>query len=355
VAFTRPKHRLILSGITLGSGGKAAPLSDQIRAALPGLEQASDGSRVVFGDGGNGRMQEALVHIVAAEPQPVAHDVSMGSSASPAHQLVLPPDAVPAVRGLTRHSATELIAFERCERRHALKYVFGIREPETHGKDGRMPGGAVMRGQIVHDVLERWEEDAELEALVEEAIGRWDPNAPPPDNPTGVHYRADLREEVSRVLAMPEYAGLANADTARRELTFLRVLADGQALQGAIDLAATVGDGVSILDVKTSALDAGQVEAKTAQYTSQRDVYVSTADALGELPVHEFAFVFSRPGVSVRTTHDAASVVAADERVHATLQRMGAMPYSLATNPRACFFCGYRAAGICEGVEGQAG
>jgi hypothetical protein len=255
--------------------------------------------------------------------------------------------------GLLHHSATELLAYARCERRHQLKYVLGIREPEVRGRGGEVLGGAVARGQIVHDVLERWREEADVEVLLEDAIGRWDADAPPPDSVPGERYRAALSEEIARVLALPEYASVASAEGARRELRFLHVLPNGEALQGAFDLAAPLAEGIALLDVKTSRIEASAAAQKAAEYEAQRDVYVSVADALCERPVREFAFVFSAPGVSVASRLAEADAAGYRARVAATLERMGTAAANLASNPRECFFCGYRGAGLCPGVQSE--
>ena len=55
---------------------------------------------------------------------------------------------------------------------HRFKYRLGVKEPPI-AQIGR--GGVVdpiTRGNIVHDVLEQYAEEAELEGLLEAAIGR---------------------------------------------------------------------------------------------------------------------------------------------------------------------------------------
>jgi hypothetical protein len=91
---------------------------------------------------------------------------------------------------------------------------------------------------IVHDVLERLREEDELDALLEDAIGRWDEEAPPPESPEGVRYRDHLREEVASVAHHRDYRAIADLANARRELGFLHIAGTEHFYQGKIDLAA---------------------------------------------------------------------------------------------------------------------
>jgi ATP-dependent helicase/nuclease subunit A len=357
VALTRPKDRLILAGIALGTGSRRS-LGADIRDLLPSLSAKRSGEYIEF-SGDDGVSRRALVRIASesiladAASEPVGGDVSPGS-AVPAEAAVLPPLPVSTPLGLRRHSATELLAFARCERRHAFKYVFGIREPKPDARRERAGEpvliDAIARGQIVHDVLERYQEEAELEHLLEDAIGRWDEDAPPPDTPLGMRYRTELGTEVERVLEIPAYAECAGSAGARRELAFLQVLDDGQAMHGAIDLAAPVAGGVKLLDVKTSSIAASEAARKAAEYAPQQDVYVAAVSALSPQPVREFGFVFSRPGTSLVGEIDASAAAAAEGRVRDTIRAMGAVPDRLAAHPRECFMCGYRRVGLCPGV-----
>jgi ATP-dependent exoDNAse (exonuclease V) beta subunit len=351
VGLTRPMNRLILAGIPQGTGVRPS-LAQDFLGIFPDLAAARDGDAVRF-IGLRGVQHEALVHMATVADETATTDVATPVTL-PAEAVTLPQTAIAIPLGLLRHSATELLVFSRCERRHAFKYVHGIREPKSLAQSGRTGISAIAHGQIVHDVLERFEEEAELEHLLEDAIGRWDENAPPPESPVGRSYRVELTREITRVLALPEYASIAGAPGARRELTFLDVLADGAAMQGAIDLAAPLAEGVTLVDVKTSRIRAGEASRKAAEYAPQQDVYVSAAAALGPLPVRRFGFVFSGPGNSVVTEVNDESIAEARNRVRRTVAAMGEVPAQLASNPRECFLCGYRAARMCPGVRAGA-
>ena len=90
---------------------------------------------------------------------------------------------------------------DRCERRHWLRYVVGLKEPPLRARGGGEHTNAFRRGLIVHDVLENYEEDLELGVLVEAAIGRWDPDAPPPEGARGIRYRRTVTDNVEQFSA----------------------------------------------------------------------------------------------------------------------------------------------------------
>jgi ATP-dependent helicase/nuclease subunit A len=351
VAMTRPKSRLILAGVPQGSGSLRGSVAGSLMQLLPALGTAEDGDLIQYAAGNAACVARARMAPAAA----VNHDSSAHPEALPdLHEIApwaAPPEPVPASLGLTRHSATELLTFSRCQRRHRLKYVFGIREPKPDGRGGDAVGSPVARGQIVHDVLERYEEDAELDVLLEDAIGRWVDEPPAPTSEPGAAYRADLTAEIERVLALPEYAAIAAAAGSRRELRFLHVFDDGTAMQGAIDLAAPAADGLTLVDVKTSRITAGEAPKKAAEYAPQQDAYVAAAAALSPLPVRSFGFIFSAPGVGVMNAVDDAAADDAACRVTDALTLLGEAPDALTTNPRECYFCGYRRARLCEGVR----
>jgi ATP-dependent helicase/nuclease subunit A len=356
VALTRPKDRLILVGVPQGSAQFAGSVAEMLLHALPALSTAPDGAMIPIA-GSDGEVYDLEVRIV---PPIAEQDRADGTAVDAEMHATLPaslsrtairPDPLPTSIGLLRHSATELLTFARCRRKHRLKYAFAIPEPRPEGRGGDATISSVARGQIVHDVLERIREDAELEFLLEDAIGRWDEHAPPPDSDSGTRYRDVLAAEIERVLALPEYAALASAPDARRELRFLHVLGEGAAMQGAIDLAAADGDGVALVDVKTSRVDAVAARKKAAEYAIQKDVYVSAASALGPRPVKSFGFIFSGPATGVVSEIGPERARGASARVRSVLPVLQHAPDEKTADPRECYFCGYRVANLCEGVR----
>ncbi len=353
VAATRAKDRLILSGIPKGAKGlKTNTTAHQVAVLLDGLREQDDGERLAFGNGEDGPW-ELLVRVADTEAR--ALDEGAGEAAETVG-TVRDPEILqrprPLVRvplGRTRHSATELLVHDRCRRRHWYRYVAGLPEPDADASEERLVA-AVRRGQIVHEVLERIREEDELPGLLEAAIGRWDEHAPPPDGERGRRYRAHLREEVENVLEHPDYREIFDRPDARRELGFAYIHADGIAATGRIDLAAPGGNGLRLLDVKTTQCDADAVETKVAQYGPQRDVYVTAAEAIAGTPVDWFAFQFTRARVHARQRMDDDARDRARGAFDLRAREVGAGRTDLTEHPEECWFCGYGRAGICPGA-----
>jgi len=351
VAMTRARDRLVLAGLPAGQREhpRLNTPAGWLWRVLPGVALADGPFRYA---GRGGRIFSGTVCVA---------DAGGLEAAAPAHPIevsdpltTLPGPATPLVvaAGRPRHSATELLTYARCATKHWFKYVAGLREPASDVA-GASFIDAIARGTIVHDVLERLEEDAELDALLEDAIARIDPEAPAPDGAPGQAYRAHLREEIERVANHAEYRAVADLPTARRELGFVHLGREGEYAQGKFDLAAVEEEGLVLLDVKTSQGDAAAAARKARQYAPQRDVYVTAAEGIapGALPVARFAFQFSRAGVqlSERVTPELRSRARGD--LARIAQEIGRGNPALTRFPEECRHCGYKAVGWCEGVE----
>jgi ATP-dependent helicase/nuclease subunit A len=353
VAMTRAMERLIVTGLPLGQREKpksGTPAGD-LWTMLPSFP-AVDGSAFTY-QGNDGREHRGVVWLAvpttatfsAAEAQvpPMAPIAELTSLAEPKHPLTTIP-------GGTRHSATEMLAFARCERRHWFKYIQGLREPPVD-RAGDDFIAAVKRGQIVHDVLEHLRQEDELDSLLEDAIGRWDEEAPPPESTEGARYRRALHEEIRSVSVHPEYRLIADASGARRELGFLHLADSEHCYQGKIDLVAPEVSGYALLDVKTSQCDAAVAQRKAEQYQPQRDVYVASAEGIAGMRAARFAFQFSRAGlqISESITEEASARIAASLKQR--LSRMTEQRPALTAHPTECHWCGYNRVGWCKGVN----
>jgi ATP-dependent exoDNAse (exonuclease V) beta subunit len=190
------------------------------------------------------------------------------------------------------------MTFARCARRHWFKYVTGVREPAIN-RSGPDWGSAVARGLVVHDVLEHMREEADLQELLEAAIGRWDPTSPAPDAEPGREYRDKLAREIDAVRTHPAYRALDDTPGRRRELEFIHLATGEGFLQGKIDLAAPDNGGIAALDVKTGGGDAEALKRKADGYALQRSVYVGALEAIGGAPVTRFDFHFASHGVQI--------------------------------------------------------
>jgi len=340
VAATRAKSRLILAGFS--DRAKAGCAAFDLLDAL-GVPAPVDGQRVPY-EGQGGRFH-AVVRVVAA-------DGAEAAAAAPAefelHPLPEQPAPLAVAAGPVRHSATSLMSYARCQRRHWFRYGLGVKEPPVD-RSGPEFGSAVARGQIVHDVLEQLREEAEVDALIDVAIGRWDEDAPEPGEPAGRQYRDELRAEILAVAGHPAYRALDERPGARRELEFVRFLAEDARLQGKADLAAAEGRGLAVLDVKTGG-DAATAKKRAEGYGLQRGVYAAALSDIGGMPVERFAFLFSKPGVEVSAPVTGGERAEAATEIGRMLGEMGEGAPALTTHPWECRYCGYRSVGWCPGV-----
>lgn len=347
VAATRARNRLIVSGVPAGelSGrhrGTAARLCvERLGAPIGDTAAYHDHVGAAF----TARVVPARAAPDAgthpAEPLPV-----LAASTIP-----LSPPVVVVRGGRPRHSASELLTFSKCARKHWFQYVAGLREPPVDRQSAEFLD-AVTRGHIVHDVLEHLRERDELDGLLEDAIGRWDPDAPPPEAPEGLRYRGVLREEVTGVVSHADYRVVAALPGARHELPFVHLLSAPRWMQGRVDLVGERGDGLVVVDVKTGGQDTEDAaRRKAAAYQPQREVYVSALEAVAGRPVAEFAFHFSRAGIHVAEALTPELRAEGAAAVGTTLERIEAGDRALTANPHECRFCGFRAAGWCAGVR----
>ena len=362
VATTRAKDRLI---VCLPAGSSKDSRKEARKREKGGLvpdrsfESAAEAMKLIFPSIGSAareryraadaREYEASVKIVevveapdgAAVTQRAALDLSV---------LTTPSIPVRITAGHSRHSATELLSEERCARRHWYKYVAGVREPEiaAGAKHGEI--NAIKRGLIVHDVLERLRENEELDALLEDAVRRHDPDAPTPESAEGARYRAEIAHELRAALEQPEYRAVLDAPGAERELGFLHIMNADSYIEGQIDLVAPGASGYRVVDVKTSQCDPDAVAFKAEQYAIQKAVYVAALEGIGGVRVAEFGFQFTAIATQIggAITDDARAALAA--RLRATLKELDANVPSLAKSANDCRYCGYRAVGWCPGV-----
>jgi ATP-dependent helicase/nuclease subunit A len=345
VAATRAQDRLILSGFSDSSKVKDTTPAANLGVAL-GLATVP-GDTLAYTDAQGTRFQARLHRVPVEEGLPEGPEVPF-EAAAVAEGLA----PIHVVAGRPRHSATELMTFGRCARRHWFKYVAGVREPPIN-RSGPDWGSALARGLVVHDVLENLREEVDLQELLEAAIGRWDPTSPAPDLEPGREYRDKLAREIDAVRTHPDYRALDDAPGRRRELEFIHLATPDGFLQGKIDLAAPADGGIAALDVKTGGGDADALKRKADGYALQRSVYVGALESIGGLPVTRFAFHFASDGVQIGGPVSDAIRAAAAGDVKQALAAMGTNAPALTRFPAECRFCGYRKVKWCEGVRAE--
>lgn len=376
VAATRARDLLVVSGIAPGKGARLAGTAAQMLMGRYGvLNDGADGEIAISGQGVTVSAPVRVAGVAEADTDVSANGLEAAAAVAPAASLRMPPAPISVPAGLGRHSATSLMAHASCPRRHWFRYVLGAPEPnasravalpvapagpppagpttvspaDAAAARGAPGGVSASHGQIVHDVLERLEEEAELELLLESAIAERDIDAPAAGTEAGARYRERLAGEIRRVAGDPAYAAIATLPTARRELDFVHLLSETAQVSGSMDLAAMEDGGLVILDVKTSQVsDRAEAEAVARRYAVQRDVYRSAAAAISGLPVSRFVFQFAHGGIQV----DGADCGAGEVELAEVMSGMELGEPALAADPRECLGCGYRMAGWCPGAEG---
>ncbi len=211
----------------------------------------------------------------------VPEEVSLGwmdhIEESPPQALVTPIDE-PPLRFVT--SATELMTRARNERDWRLKYRHGLIPPGRFvpKESGDVP--AVVRGTLIHGVLERIEEEEELAALLDETIGALDAPELEVAMAPGSRYRAALEEEIRRVLQGEEWRWYVQGEN-YRELAFVH-LADSRSWRvGKFDLYRPDEPVARIIDFKTHQIGPEEVEEKAQDYAVQSEVYTAAAEVRG--------------------------------------------------------------------------
>ncbi|MGE5090873.1 MAG: UvrD-helicase domain-containing protein [Bacillota bacterium] len=346
VAATRARDRLIVSGLCPARKPETKSPAGAVLAALQTVPQV-DGGTFTYAARDGSEFTGVVRLAPALEEEPPLPPLAEAEPALPEAraELVVPP-------GRVRHSATELMEWERCGRRHWFRYIAGLAEPEVD-RGGESYLSAVARGQIVHDVLEH-HGDGTVEQLLEAAIGRWDPDAPTPDELAGRPYRDELSGEISAVVDDPAYRVLADTPGAQRELAFLQLLSPDACVEGRIDLAAPADGGTVLLDVKTTQCAADEAPGIAARYSLQRDTYLRAVEALSGEPVTRFAFQFSAARTQVSEDVTDAMRAGAARRLDAILAAMRQGEAPLTRFPTECRFCGYHRVGWCAGVGEEA-
>jgi ATP-dependent exoDNAse (exonuclease V) beta subunit len=231
--------------------------------------------------------------------------------------------------------------------------VAGLKEPPIE-RTGQGYLGAIARGQIVHDVLEGLQEDADVDALLETAIGKWDDSAAPPDSAMGRDLREMLGQEIRLVSEHPDYRNVAENPTRRREMPFVHLAGADRHLQGLFDLAACESDGLVLLDVKTAQGDVAHAAEVASRYDLQRSAYVTAAESIGGMPVSRFAFQFSRAEAQISTPVGPAEREQARQQVEEVFAAIEAGDAGLTAYPKECGYCGFKRAGWCPGVNDKA-
>ena len=207
------------------------------------------------------------------------------------HELVwLPPPAAvaplpsPPPRRLV--SATELMLRARDADAWRRRFVHGVEAPWEFARRGRDAEGLspLVRGTLIHKVLERHREDAELAALLEEALGGIDDPELSATLAQDDTWREELAREIDRVVSSPEWRSYVEGEH-YRELRFLHLRGAAEWRQGAFDLYRPDRPVARLIDFKTHEIGPQEAARVAAEYTIQAYVYRQAAEIRGPVSV----------------------------------------------------------------------
>ncbi len=176
--------------------------------------------------------------------------------------------------------------------------------------DGVRRGRAADFGTAVHALLERSLLCADRVDALASALAR-------------EYGMPDREREIAAVAQRALSSGVVRRALASKrmllEAPFTAPLATAGLAEGRIDLMFEEDGGLVIVDFKTDAVSANDVEQRAAVYRNQALVYAWAAHAAARLPVSEVTFLFARPDPAIEhcTVVDAAFMSEADALVNA--------------------------------------
>ncbi len=332
VAATRPQQLLVLSGVALCdetvatakkseetpavkkfSGRPADLLRERFASELMALD-FPDMIRYSHADGTSFRM---LVSKVAVDDVGDALTAAI-PAIDPDPATFIGPDAIVVKAGRRRLSATQLMQFTDNPEGWRSRDILSLDPDEPLAERGLKFGTSALSGTIVHAVLEQCaEQTTDFEPLIHAAIHR--------------HVGAEVddagREALSRlvsgmvgkVVRHARWAEMAGDASARREMTFTRILPDGSTIEGAFDLAAVIDGQTCILDVKSGKQIDGSLLA--ARYAVQGATYREAAMAIAGGRPATFELLQAADGTIVPVDQGADTVLDTVMRLRSQLSR----------------------------------
>ena len=189
------------------------------------------------------------------------------------------------------------MARARGRRDHRLRYVHGVLPVwrfAADGAGGRSGIASALRGVLVHGVLERIQDEAEVAELLDVVVGSVDDVELERQLVEGSALRASIEAEIARVVTSPEWKWYVQGEH-WRELRFVQFRSPGRWRVGAMDLYRS-GPRPVIVDFKTQDVAPEEVVAEAAKYRLQAVTYRAVCAGLGA-GAAEVRFHFTAPGV----------------------------------------------------------
>lgn len=189
-----------------------------------------------------------------------------------------------APRWLT--SATELVLKDKDPKAWERRYEHGAMASWEFTRDageGGLP--ADVRGTVIHSVLERIQEEAELARLLNETIGGLDDADIEYVLGSGSAYREALEAEIAKVINSPQWAEYT-ASEHYREISFVHLADEREWRAGSFDLYRPGEPESLVVDFKTHPVETAEEAEKVAErYSVQVQVYQEAARLQGPAEV----------------------------------------------------------------------
>ena len=195
------------------------------------------------------------------------------------------PIAEPPLR--FEHSATELMTRNRAEAEWQRRYRHGVQAVDEFVNQPELDDPvlqATLRGTLIHGVLECIQQEDELAAILEQAIGSLDDPEVEQFMSSHSHYRAALEAEIRRIVRSDNWKWYVEGKN-YRELSFLHLLAPRDWRVGAFDLYRPGDPDTWVVDFKTHEIEADEVVEIAAGYRIQLQIYQQAAQVAGKARV----------------------------------------------------------------------
>jgi ATP-dependent helicase/nuclease subunit A len=154
-------------------------------------------------------------------------------------------------------------------------------------------------GICAHAVLEQWDfgrPRTEIRPVIEQACRRYVAH----DHPEILaDVTEDLRAIFEHFLSSEPYKRLQGATVLGREVPFVMPFAEGQMMDGVIDLIYRLDGWIWIADYKTDDVTAEEVRARADRYRPQAEIYSRSVEKALGLSSLSFQLIFLRPGIAI--------------------------------------------------------
>ena len=154
-------------------------------------------------------------------------------------------------------------------------------------------------GICAHAVLEQWDfgrPRTGIRPVIDQACRRYVAQ----DHPEMLaDVTEDLRAIFGHFLSSEPYKRLQGATVLGREVPFVMPLAEGQMMDGVIDLIYRLDGWIWIADYKTDQVAAEDVRTRANRYRPQAEIYSRAVEKALGLSSLSFQLIFLRPGISI--------------------------------------------------------